>query len=191
MPDAILTALRTYGKARQTVRLRYRRKRDGKVREYEIEPYSLRDRGTALYGYDVRDRRIKRFLRGRILTVRPTDRTFQPRWKVELEALERLSNLLMEDRMKPQSALLLHEKRRVQQVKYDMSRELIKLFDRHRSHSHHMTQVILDDVGEEANRIIKHFLGNDKRVVVCWDPNTSQFTVEAGTHLVNPHEMGA
>lgn len=91
--------------------------------------------------------------------------------------------------MKAQSQALVAEKRRVQQVKYQMSRELIKLFDRYRSNSHHMTQDVVDKVGEEANAIVKHFLGNDKRVVVCWDPNYSQFTVQAGTHLVNPHEL--
>lgn len=94
MADAIVDALRSMGAQRQTAVVRYRRKHDGRVREYEIEPYSLRDQGKAVYGFDIQDRRIKRFLRGRILRVLPGTRTFKPRWKVELEAMERLAVLM-------------------------------------------------------------------------------------------------
>jgi len=71
------------------------RKRNGQVRQYTVEPYSLKETnaGKALYGYDVNGGKIKCFYlvpdkeMDGILYTEVSDIDFEPRnqWQIEIE----------------------------------------------------------------------------------------------------------
>jgi len=56
---------------------------NGEVKDYTIEPYSLRD-GKYLFGYDVNECKIKKYVVVNIMSAEETDTEFSPRWDVEL-----------------------------------------------------------------------------------------------------------
>jgi len=65
---------------RETVEITYM-KRDGSVVVREIEPYSERD--GYLFGYDVNEGTIKKFIISNIVSASRTGKKFMPRWEVE------------------------------------------------------------------------------------------------------------
>jgi len=66
----------------ETVEIVYIKKTTGEVVTREIEPYSERD--GYLFGYDVTEGTIKKFLISNITSASRTGNKFTPRWEVEL-----------------------------------------------------------------------------------------------------------
>lgn len=81
-------ALEDAATRRKKCLLRYKKqKKDGGgTREYFIAPYSFRNKpgGEVLFAYDFADGHIKSFFRHQVTGVHVTDRTFRPKWDVEI-----------------------------------------------------------------------------------------------------------
>lgn len=90
VPNAsIMERIRFAAQSRLLVELSYVRL-DGQSRQPTIEPYSLRrsqSGDVSLAGFDVEDERIKLYRVNRITAVRVLDRTFAPRYAIELSPL--------------------------------------------------------------------------------------------------------
>jgi len=58
----------------------------GEVTQREVEPYSFRQtkRGVRLFAYDVQKNAIRGFYVDNIQSAQITDRTYSPRWIVEI-----------------------------------------------------------------------------------------------------------
>ena len=66
----------------ETVEITYKKRTTGEIVVREIEPYSERD--GYLFGYDVAEGTIKKFLVSNIISASRTGNKFIPRWEVEL-----------------------------------------------------------------------------------------------------------
>lgn len=64
------------------------RESDGTVETREIEPYSVRPgaagKGDRLYGFCLKRNALRSWTISNILSAKPTGRSFEPRWDVEL-----------------------------------------------------------------------------------------------------------
>ncbi len=69
---------------RETLFISYR-KPDGRIYDYEVEPYEVKQKGKTrcLYGYDVDEGTIKCFNIRRILRADTTGDNFRPRWRIK------------------------------------------------------------------------------------------------------------
>lgn len=76
-------ALREASASRHLVTMDYRADDSNKTKTYLLEPYSYR--GDRFFGYDRVAKSIKGFKLLNIIRVRPTQVSYQPRWKVEIE----------------------------------------------------------------------------------------------------------
>lgn len=83
--------LRWAGKRKLKIRMKYMRIQDGRVKTYTVEPYSFRYRKTRdgvrkmFFAYHVLHRRIHGFVLRNILEISVLDKSFKPRWTVELK----------------------------------------------------------------------------------------------------------
>ena len=65
----------------KVVRMEYQKK-NGDMKTYFIEPYSIRD-GDYLFGFNREKGHIEKYIIGNIISASETDETFEPRWEVE------------------------------------------------------------------------------------------------------------
>lgn len=74
-----MTKLETLRKAayeHKIVVITYKKKKDNRIAKYYIEPYSYR--APYVWGWDIRDKKIKSFIFSRIIQVKITSQEFEP-----------------------------------------------------------------------------------------------------------------
>lgn len=80
-----LNIIRESGKKRKLLFIKAR-EADGSIEPREVEPYSFRIKktGTLFYGWDVKKNAIRSFRVDRIIEVKITNKSFNPRFPIEL-----------------------------------------------------------------------------------------------------------
>ena len=86
----IRVTLRDAALKHRVVRITYKKTTTGEVNVYQIEPYSFRylrmNVGVrkSLFGFDVKEKRIKSFAMRNITKIEMTGSSFPPRWPIEI-----------------------------------------------------------------------------------------------------------
>ena len=86
----IRVTLRDAALKKKMVRITYKKTTNGEVKIYQIEPYSLRyirmkvGVRKSLFGFDIKEDRIKSFAMRNITRIEMTNSSFSPRWPIEI-----------------------------------------------------------------------------------------------------------
>lgn len=86
----IRVTLRDAALKKNIVKITYKKTTTGEVKVYQIEPYSFRyirmNVGVrkSLFGFDIKEKRIKSFAMRNITKIEMTNSAFSPRWPIEI-----------------------------------------------------------------------------------------------------------
>lgn len=86
----IRVTLRDAALKKKVVRITYRKTTSGEIKVYNIEPYSFRylrmnvGIRKSLFGFDIKENRIKSFAMRNITKIEMTGNSFSPRWPIEI-----------------------------------------------------------------------------------------------------------
>jgi len=86
----IRVTLRDAALKKKTVKITYKKTTSGEIKVYQIEPYSFRylrmkvGVRKSLFGFDIKEKRIKSFAMRNITKIEMTNSSFSPRWPIEI-----------------------------------------------------------------------------------------------------------